>query len=103
MCVCVCVCVCVSLCVCVCVCDAKQRSVISFFPSDGLGLPPLADEDFQQPQFGFDVFVFVVLHGQRGAVLLLHISMGTSRGRETTDSERRVQLWRRQDSSCYLI
>lgn len=38
-----------------------------------------ADEDFQQPQFGFHVLVFVVLHCQRGAVLLLHISIGTGR------------------------
>lgn len=38
-----------------------------------------ADEDFQQPQFGFDVLVFAVLHCQRGAILLLYISARTTR------------------------
>lgn len=59
--------------------ETKQHWVCFFFNlfSDELRGVSLADEDFQQPQFGFDVLVFVVFHCQRGAVLLLHVSMGT--------------------------
>lgn len=45
--------------------------------SDELCCVSFADEDFQQSQFGFDVLVLAVLCRQWGAVLLLHVSMGT--------------------------
>lgn len=51
----------------------------SLFYSDEFSWVSFADEHFEQPQFGFDVLVFVVLHSQWGAVLLLHIPAGTRR------------------------
>lgn len=45
----------------------------SLFYSDEFSWVSFADEHFEQPQFGFDVLVFVVLHSQWGAVLLLHV------------------------------
>lgn len=55
----------------------KSIESFIFFVSDWFSRSSFADEDFQQPQFGFDVFVFIVLDCQRGAVLLLRDSMGT--------------------------
>ena len=49
---------------------------------DELGRVTFAYEDLQQPKFGFDVLVFVVLHCQGRAVFLLHVSMGTRGGME---------------------
>lgn len=51
--------------------EMKHRQ--SFSVSNELSGVSFADEDFQQPQFGFDMLVFVVLRCQRRAVLLLHI------------------------------
>lgn len=47
--------------------------------SDELAGVSFADEDFEQSQFGLDVLVFVVLLGQRGAVLFLHVSTETAK------------------------
>lgn len=77
---------------------AKRRKIITFllqgdvcltiispfvtvfycFLLDELSWVSFAYEDFQQPQLGFNVLVFIVLHRQRRAVLLLHISVGAS-------------------------
>lgn len=51
----------------------------SLLYSDEFSWVSFADEHFEQPQFGFDVLVFVVLHSQWGAVLLLHVPAGTRR------------------------
>lgn len=51
---------------------------VSFYShSDELWGVSFADEDFEQPQFGFDMLVFAVLHCQWGAVLLLRVSVVT--------------------------
>lgn len=51
----------------------------SLLYSDEFSGVSFADEHFEQPQFGFDVLVFVVLHSQWGAVLLLNVPAGTRR------------------------
>lgn len=71
----------------------RTRRTIWELSSDKLCWVSFADEDFQQAQFGFDVLVFVVLLRQWGAVLLLHVSMGTRQG-EVTES----LLW-----ECLLV
>lgn len=43
---------------------------------DGLGGILLADEDFQEAEFGLDPFVLPVLFQHRHSVLLLNISAG---------------------------
>lgn len=57
--------------------ETKHRLLVFYLFSDELRGVSFADEDFQQPQLGFDVLVFVVLGRQRGAVLLLHVSTAT--------------------------
>ena len=52
----------------------RVSSVVPF--SFELGRVSFADQDFQQFELGLHVFVFVILHRQRGPVLLLHIPTG---------------------------
>lgn len=75
------------------------------FSSDKLGRVSFADEDFQQPQLGFNVFVFVVLHCQWWAVLFLHISVGCRWGQQT---ERRLSSGKKhyffyEQILCFLL
>lgn len=64
--------------------------------SDELCWVSFADEDLQQAQFGFDVLVLAVLRRQWGAVLLLHVSMGTRSQMVRQVATRTVQLHRRK-------
>lgn len=81
-------------CVWLCLRRLKHQVLFSVFYLflDDLSRVSFADEDFQQPQLGFNMLVFVVLRCQRGAVLLLHISMGTRK--QTVRNWRKVQLWK---------
>lgn len=59
--------------------DSTSPLIESLLYSDEFSGVSFADEHFEQPQFGFDVLVFVVLHSQWGAVLLLNVPAGTRR------------------------
>lgn len=78
-----------------------------YFILDELSWVSFADENFQQSQFGFNMFVFTVLYCQRGAVLLLHISVGTSCEWKTTNMRKSRRFSRikliTQHSFCYII
>lgn len=75
--------------------ETKYQSIFTvfYFFSDELGWVSFADEDFQQPQLGFNVLVFVVLQCQWGAVLFLHISVGCG-WKINSKKVRRLSSWK---------